>query len=674
MMQGMPGMQKVRVLAVFANAKQDPDLRLMNEHRAIQQCVSSNPNLELEVLPSSTIHQLQQRLMKDPRFRIIHFSGHATAQGLVFENEKSSAPHVVPPRAMAELLSGCCPPLECVVLVACSTLAQGELLSTTSRLPYVIAMSERISNRDASLFVNGFYSALASGSDVVAAFHEGRRAISLDRENGGSIVVLLPNASIHPYPPGDQFGGGQMMTQRPEAMMGPQGALMSQQGMRGGEGAMGSQQAAMMCMRADPMQMQAMRGDMRADPMQMQAMRGDMQMQGMRGDMRTEMGPQGMRAEAIMTQQGMVGMRGAEGPMGPMSGWGPDPAMGMRMMGSMQPGGMMAGGYPGGPMGSMMGGDQAAMAAMMMGGGPGGMEGALSSSHFTASRMAATTGGMASSPMGTVMGPRGIPMSLHHSISSPMSFESRQPVLSDHQQQTLARVHKLLDPFDDACKFWSLLVIQETIQWTQFITLLSQSVSHLRKHPTSERYLRVFLAEKDGLVSLERFADFCRYFGTPLSTAIHRARRVLKERWFHGMVSRARVPELLAGKPAGTFMVRFSQSKPGTYAADIVGPDMKPQHPAHPSLGVVRLWWPWVAGPQFHDITWDQDGVVHHLKEGYKRYKNMCDLVLSTPSMSAPLDHPPASRFAEFHNQPLSPCSTDDEFDDAMVRPAGCAP
>ena len=68
-------------------------------------------------------------------------------------------------------------------------------------------------------------------------------------------------------------------------------------------------------------------------------------------------------------------------------------------------------------------------------------------------------------------------------------------------------------------------------------------------------------------VSQYKFAEFLKGFG-PFQSCVTNVSKILSETWFHGFLS-GRESELLMKnqcEPDGTFLVRFSKSKPGSFA------------------------------------------------------------------------------------------------------------
>lgn len=190
--------QHTNILIVFACPIGSDDLKLGNEYRAIRECIDlgrHRDSMSREVLHAARIRDVQRELLAN-EYRIVHFSGHATGQELVLEDERGE-PHLVPPDALAELLSAHSPPIECVLLNACYTDIQGQLISLG--VPYTIAISGAISDAAAIEFSRGFYDAIAAGRDFEFAFQEGHRAVRLMNLSDGFTPVLYKETK----PPGE---------------------------------------------------------------------------------------------------------------------------------------------------------------------------------------------------------------------------------------------------------------------------------------------------------------------------------------------------------------------------------------------------------------------------------------------------------------------------------------
>lgn len=169
---------KNNILVVFANPHGSDPLRLGTEDRVIRECLKLSKYrdyISLNILHASTIHDVRRALL-DASYRIIQFSGHGTGKGLAFENEIGQI-HLVPQDALADFLSAYSPPIECVILNACYSDLQGQLISKD--VPYTIAMKGAISDPGATEFTRGFYDAIGAGKDIEFAYNEGCRTIKL---------------------------------------------------------------------------------------------------------------------------------------------------------------------------------------------------------------------------------------------------------------------------------------------------------------------------------------------------------------------------------------------------------------------------------------------------------------------------------------------------------------
>uniref|UniRef100_A0A7S1VQ07 Uncharacterized protein n=1 Tax=Sexangularia sp. CB-2014 TaxID=1486929 RepID=A0A7S1VQ07_9EUKA len=84
---------------------------------------------------------------------------------------------------------------------------------------------------------------------------------------------------------------------------------------------------------------------------------------------------------------------------------------------------------------------------------------------------------------------------------------------------------------------------------------------------TAERtiLLLVFDPSNTGTISSLRWNEFLKGFG-PMSACLHNLQSMLAKPWFHGFLSRDDATKLLEVEPVGTYMVRFSSTKPGSFS------------------------------------------------------------------------------------------------------------
>ena len=188
--------EQIRILAVFASPHGSDPLRLGAEDRVIRECINLSrfrDSIGLEVLHAATIHDVRRALLVGS-YRIVHFSGHGTGQGLVLENALGKL-ELVPQKALAKFLSAYSPPIECVILNACYTNTQGEIISLG--VPFTIGIDGAISDVAAIEFTRGFYDAIGAGKDVEFAFQEGCRCVELTGSSRGIEPVLYTEMKSH---------------------------------------------------------------------------------------------------------------------------------------------------------------------------------------------------------------------------------------------------------------------------------------------------------------------------------------------------------------------------------------------------------------------------------------------------------------------------------------------
>ena len=189
-------MDKVKVLAIFANPKGSSSLRLGAEDRVIHECLSLGKYREkvmLHVIHAATIHDVRRALLQED-YDIIQFSGHGTGKGLAFETRLGEG-HLIPQEAFATFISAYSPPVRCAILNACYSREQGRLLSP--RVPYTIVTDAPISDEGAIEFTRGFYDAIAAGKNIQFAYQEGCRTMKLMGHPASEVPLLLRDKLIN---------------------------------------------------------------------------------------------------------------------------------------------------------------------------------------------------------------------------------------------------------------------------------------------------------------------------------------------------------------------------------------------------------------------------------------------------------------------------------------------
>jgi hypothetical protein len=166
----------MKILLVCANPRGTDPLRTAEEDRTLRESIQLSANreyIEIETLNAATVDDLRRALLRKS-FDIVHFSGHGTQTGLVFE-DPSGKLMVPPASALAELLAR--RHVKVALLNACYSLSVGKI--TAIGLEYTIASAGAISDPGAIEFTRGFYDAVGAGTSVSDAYEEGLSAAKL---------------------------------------------------------------------------------------------------------------------------------------------------------------------------------------------------------------------------------------------------------------------------------------------------------------------------------------------------------------------------------------------------------------------------------------------------------------------------------------------------------------
>lgn len=142
------------------------------------------------VLHAATIHDLRRTMLKEEP-RIVHLAGYGSHSGFTLEDEQGRG-YTVPQEALAELFRAYSNSLRCVILNACYSVSQGQLVSLG--VPYTIAMEDVLSDKAAIEFARGFYDAIGAGKEIDFAYEEGCRTVKLSAPGSAFDSVLLKGA------------------------------------------------------------------------------------------------------------------------------------------------------------------------------------------------------------------------------------------------------------------------------------------------------------------------------------------------------------------------------------------------------------------------------------------------------------------------------------------------
>jgi GTPase SAR1 family protein len=200
--------QHTVILMLSANPKGTEPLRLDEERREVEAGLMERSrfrdNFKLISKVAVRTRDLQRALL-DSSPQIVHFSGHGQGKvGLALEDETGKA-NFVDAEALASLFELFSERLECVILNACYSEIQA--MAIAQHIPYVIGMSDAISDNAAIEFAIAFYDALGNGRDINFAYKSACVAIRMAgiSEEAHIPVIHERPSSVRYLPDKEQF-------------------------------------------------------------------------------------------------------------------------------------------------------------------------------------------------------------------------------------------------------------------------------------------------------------------------------------------------------------------------------------------------------------------------------------------------------------------------------------
>ncbi|ELS04467.1 WD40 repeat-containing protein [Xenococcus sp. PCC 7305] len=171
---------KTKILVLASNPSKTEQLKLSPEIRSIRESHERSQKRDkfaIVIEPAVRISDLQ-RIILSEKPRIVHFCGHGSShKGLILENEEGAA-QAISTEALTDLLKILKNRIECVVLNACHSQAQGKQIY--QHINYLIATKKEIHDDAALLFTKGFYDALFNDMTYKEAYEVGCNRIHLE--------------------------------------------------------------------------------------------------------------------------------------------------------------------------------------------------------------------------------------------------------------------------------------------------------------------------------------------------------------------------------------------------------------------------------------------------------------------------------------------------------------
>jgi hypothetical protein len=160
-----------KVLLVCANPSGSDRIRVDREERALREAIQLSPHrdkISITSLQAATVDDLHRALLRD-HFDVVHFSGHGTNRGLVFEDTEGRI-FVPSSQALGRLFGK--HGVSAVLLNACYSLTVGQLSALD--VDFTIASPCPIDDGAAIEFSRGFYDALGSDHSIPDSFDAGK--------------------------------------------------------------------------------------------------------------------------------------------------------------------------------------------------------------------------------------------------------------------------------------------------------------------------------------------------------------------------------------------------------------------------------------------------------------------------------------------------------------------
>jgi len=169
-----------KILFLASDPANEARLRLMEEHRRIQERIKLSKNRDEIVLATTLAARTSDftQALLDERPSILHFSGHGSQAGAICLQNDVGTTKLVEAPALGALLALFKDDIRCVVLNACYSAVQAEAIG--AHIDYVVGMPNTITDDAAIAYSIGFYSALGAGRSIEDAHKFGVAQIGLD--------------------------------------------------------------------------------------------------------------------------------------------------------------------------------------------------------------------------------------------------------------------------------------------------------------------------------------------------------------------------------------------------------------------------------------------------------------------------------------------------------------
>jgi hypothetical protein len=185
-----PVAEPLRIL--YGTATPDGDLRVGQEIRRVKKAVQASVHrdrVRIEHASDITSDDLLD-LLTTFRPHVIHFSGHADADNLVFDDGSiEGEPKVIPIEVFMRAVSATDEKPKLVVLNACDSSVN--LRPLLAAVPVAIGMAAEVGDADAIVFATRFYRAVADGQSIEGALAIARADLELNALEDQDLPTLI---------------------------------------------------------------------------------------------------------------------------------------------------------------------------------------------------------------------------------------------------------------------------------------------------------------------------------------------------------------------------------------------------------------------------------------------------------------------------------------------------
>jgi TPR repeat protein len=195
-------MSKIKVLFFTADPLsvdgRAPRLQLDKDAREIRDRVRAAEHrdaLDFDFWQAARARDLLQAL-NQVRPQVVHFSGHGDRDGLVLASTDGPGARTADTAVLKRVFKVFRGDIRVVVLNACMSLPKAEAIAEV--VGCAIGMRGKISDEAAIAFGASFYSAIAFGKSVQAAYDQGCLALAVDHRKDHECPVLLTRPDVNP--------------------------------------------------------------------------------------------------------------------------------------------------------------------------------------------------------------------------------------------------------------------------------------------------------------------------------------------------------------------------------------------------------------------------------------------------------------------------------------------